>query len=306
MSDMFNSVNQRSQLAGQNRMELLTFRLMNKQKYGINVFKVREVLQCPKLTVLPKLHRAVKGIASIRGKTISIIDLSLAIGGEPINDAQNRFVVITEFNRSMQGFLVGSVDRIVNMRWDVILPPPPGMGDVTYLTAVTQIDNELVELLDVEKILDEISVPQDDASGTYKDISALFAGNNARQVLVVDDSSIARNQIKKVLESMGFHVILACNGKEGLAALHAMASNENGLAELALVVSDIEMPEIDGYTLTAEIKKTPEFKDVKVLLHSSLSGNFNMALAERVGADAFIPKFNSQELSSAVVDLMKK
>ncbi|MGL5250565.1 MAG: chemotaxis protein, partial [Enterovibrio sp.] len=231
MSDMFNSVNQRSQLAGQNRMELLTFRLMNKQKYGINVFKVREVLQCPKLTVLPKLHRVVKGVASIRGKTISIIDLSLAIGGEPINDAQNRFVVITEFNRSMQGFLVGSVDRIVNMRWDVILPPPPGMGDVTYLTAVTQIDNELVELLDVEKILDEISVPQDGASGTYKDISALFAGNNARQVLVVDDSSIARNQIKKVLESMGFHVILACNGKEGLAALHAIASNENGLAE---------------------------------------------------------------------------
>lgn len=279
---------------------------MNKQKYGINVFKVREVLPCPKLTVLPKLHRVVKGVASIRGKTISIIDLSLAIGGEPINDAQNRFVVITEFNRSTQGFLVGSVDRIINMRWDVILPPPPGMGNLTYLTAVTQIDNELVELLDVEKILDEISVAQDDASGTYKDISALLVGNNARQVLVVDDSSIARHQIKKVLESMGFYVILASNGKEGLTALHAMASNENGLAELTLVVSDIEMPEIDGYTFTAEIKKTPEFKDVKVLLHSSLSGNFNMALAERVGADAFIPKFNPQELSLAVVDLMKK
>ncbi|MGL5290973.1 MAG: chemotaxis protein, partial [Vibrionaceae bacterium] len=206
MSDMFNSVNQRSQLAGQNRMELLTFQLMNKQKYGINVFKVREVLQCPKLTVLPKLHRFVKGVASIRGRTISVIDLSLAIGGAPINDPQNRFVVITEFNRSMQGFLVGSVDRIVNLRWDVILPPPSGTGNSTYLTAVTQIDNELVELLDVEKILDEISALEEDISEAYKETSKVLVANDAKNVLVVDDSSIARSQIKKVLEAMGFDV----------------------------------------------------------------------------------------------------
>ncbi|MGL5290503.1 MAG: response regulator, partial [Vibrionaceae bacterium] len=146
----------------------------------------------------------------------------------------------------------------------------------------------------------------EDISEAYKETSKVLVANDAKNVLVVDDSSIARSQIKKVLEAMGFDVILACNGQEGLDALHAIASKENGLAQLALVVSDIEMPVVDGYTLTAEIKKAAQFNSVKVLLHSSLSGNFNTALAERVGADAFIPKFNSNELSSAVINLIKK
>lgn len=153
MTGILDSVNQRTQLVGQNRLELLTFRLMGRQRYGINVFKVKEVLQCPKLTSMPNLHPLVKGIAHIRGHTVSVIDLSLAIGGRPTTDIDKCFVVIAEFNRTIQAFLVSSVERIINMHWEAILPPPDGAGKAHYLTAVTNIDNELVEILDVEKIL---------------------------------------------------------------------------------------------------------------------------------------------------------
>lgn len=143
---------------GQNRLELLLFRLPGtNQRYGINVFKVREVLQCPHLTSMPRLHRFVSGVAHIRGQTISVIDLARAIGGHGTTDAASGFIIIAEYNRSVQGFLVGGVERIVNLDWSKVLPPPQGMGKVNYLTAVTEVDGELVEILDVEKILDEIS-----------------------------------------------------------------------------------------------------------------------------------------------------
>ena len=157
MTGILDTVNQRTQLVGQNRLELLTFRLMGRQRYGINVFKVKEVLQCPKLTAMPNLHPMVIGVAYIRGQTISVIDLSRAIGGRPTTEPEKCFVVISEFNRTVQGFLVSSVERIINMHWESILPPPEGAGKGNYLTAVTNIDNELVEIIDVEKILAEIA-----------------------------------------------------------------------------------------------------------------------------------------------------
>ena len=96
------------------------------RSFGINVFKVREVLQCPKLSIVPQSHPVVRGIANIRGQTISIMDLSLAIGGRAIEDIENAFVIISEYNRTVQGFLVREVDRIVNLNWKDILPPPSG------------------------------------------------------------------------------------------------------------------------------------------------------------------------------------
>ncbi|MCP4323034.1 MAG: purine-binding chemotaxis protein CheW, partial [Alteromonadales bacterium] len=154
MAGVLDSVNQRTQLVGQNRLELLLFKLGGVQRYGINVFKVKEVLQCPPLTALPKLHHAIRGIAHIRGQTISVIDMNLATGGREIDNIEERFIIITEYNRSIQGFLVGSVERIININWENILPPPNGVGRYNYLTAVTDIDGSLVEILDVEKILD--------------------------------------------------------------------------------------------------------------------------------------------------------
>ncbi|MEH6532380.1 MAG: chemotaxis protein CheV [Photobacterium frigidiphilum] len=299
MTGILDSVNQRTQLVGQNRLELLTFRLNRRQRYGINVFKVKEVLQCPKLTTMPNLHPLVKGIAHIRGQTISVIDMSLATGGRPIEDLDNCFVIISEFNRSIQGFLVSSVERIINMNWESILPPPQAAGRSNYLTAVTEIDGELVEILDVEKILDEISPVNTDITGSVLEELIDSLPEN-RRVLVADDSSVARKQVQRAIEAIGCECILVKDGKEAINKLKEMAKEGSIYDQLALVISDIEMPEMDGYTLTAEIRNNPNLKDLHVILHTSLSGVFNQAMVERVGANAFIPKFNPDELGTAV------
>ncbi|MEZ8143484.1 chemotaxis protein CheW [Enterovibrio norvegicus FF-33] len=307
MSGILDTVNQRTQLVGQNRLELLTFRLMRKQRYGINVFKVKEVLQCPKLTLMPNLHPLVKGVAHIRGQTLSVIDMSLATGGMPIQDPENRFIIISEFNRSTQAFLVGSVERIVNMHWESILPPPGGTGKSNYLTAVTEIEGELVEILDVEKILNEISPVNEVISEEVLAQKPVFeeGGSAPNIVLVADDSSVARRQVKRAVETIGYEVLLAHDGRDALNKLQEMAQEGNITDKLALVISDIEMPEMDGYTLTTEIKKDASLKDLHVVLHSSLSGVFNEAMVKRVGADAFIPKFDPDELSAAVINAVK-
>ncbi|KQA25253.1 chemotaxis protein CheW [Vibrio metoecus] len=303
MTGILDSVNQRTQLVGQNRLELLTFRLNGRQRYGINVFKVKEVLQCPKLTAMPNLHRLVKGVAHIRGQTVSVIDLSLAIGGRPTVDVDKSFVVIAEFNRTIQAFLVSSVERIINMRWEAILPPPDGSGKANYLTAVTNIDNELVEIIDVEKILAEIA-PVNEAM--TKDIGQEIAQVEqekeiVRRILIADDSSVARKQVQRAIESIGFEVISTKDGKDAYEKLLEMSREGPILNQISLVISDIEMPEMDGYTLTAEIRRSNELERYFMLfLHSSLSGVFNQAMVERVGANAFIAKFNPDELGNAV------
>jgi two-component system, chemotaxis family, chemotaxis protein CheV len=304
MTGILDSVNQRTQLVGQNRLELLTFRLNGRQRYGINVFKVKEVLQCPKLTAMPNLHRLVKGVAHIRGQTVSVIDLSLAIGGRPTTDIAKSFVVIAEFNRSIQAFLVSSVERIINMHWEAILPPPDGAGRGNYLTAVTNIDNELVEILDVEKILAEIAPVNETMDSSIGDgiaeAEATREKTFVRRILIADDSAVARKQVERAIISIGFEVISVRDGKEAYDKLVELASQGNIFDHISLVISDIEMPEMDGYTLTAEIRRNPDLKDLYVILHSSLSGVFNQAMVERVGANSFIAKFNPDELGNAV------
>ncbi|MGP8306531.1 chemotaxis protein CheV [Vibrio sp. YIC-376] len=302
MTGILDSVNQRTQLVGQNRLELLTFRLMGRQRYGINVFKVREVLQCPRLTVIPNLHRLVKGVAHIRGHNVSVIDLSLAIGGRPTTDIDKCFVVIAEFNRTIQAFLVSSVERIINMHWEAILPPPEGAGKAHYLTAVTNIDNELVEILDVEKVLAEIA-PVDETmdAAIGKEIAQAEQEKSiVRRILIVDDSTVARKQLERAIRSIGFEVVSAKDGKEAYKTLLEMTRGGDIYEQISLVISDIEMPEMDGYTLTAEIRRNADLKDLYVILHSSLSGVFNQAMVDRVGANTFIAKFNPDELGNAV------
>lgn len=302
MTGILDSVNQRTQLVGQNRLELLTFRLNGRQRYGINVFKVKEVLQCPKLTSMPNLHRLVKGVAHIRGQTVSVIDMSLAVGGRPTTDVDKSFVVITEFNRTIQAFLVSSVERIINMRWEAILPLPNGTGKSNYLTAVTNIDNELVEIIDVEKILAEITPVNEDMDSSIGEQIAQVEQEKefVRRILIADDSSVARKQVQRAIESLGFEVISTQDGKVAYDKLVEMLNDGPISNQISLVISDIEMPEMDGYTLTAEIRRHNELKDLYVILHSSLSGVFNQAMVERVGANAFIAKFNPDELGNAV------
>lgn len=310
MTGILDSVNQRTQLVGQNRLELLTFRLMGRQRYGINVFKVKEVLQCPKLTSMPNLNPLVKGVAHIRGQTISVIDLSLAIGGRPTTDIDKCFVVISEFNRTIQGFLVSSVERIINMHWESILPPPDGAGRANYLTAVTNIDNELVEILDVEKILMEISPAEEKMDAAIAEEIAQAEQKAEKQIvrriLIADDSTVARKQVQRAVESIGFEAIAVKDGKEAYNKLVEMASEGSIYEQISLVISDIEMPEMDGYTLTAEVRRHPDLKDLHIILHTSLSGVFNQAMVERVGANEFIAKFNPDELGAAVKSAVTK
>ena len=302
MASILDSVNQLTQLVGQNRLELLLFRLNGRQRFGINVFKVREVLQCPNLTIMPKLHPYVRGVAHIRGHTISVIDLSMATGGKPIADLSKCFIIIAEYNRSVQGFLVGNVERIVNMNWESILPPPKGAGRFNYMTAVTEVDGELVEILDVEKILEEISPANVDVSTEVAENSKKL--ENSRPVLVADDSSVARKQVERALHAIGVNCLLAKDGKDALNMLLDMAKQGPIEEQIALVISDIEMPEMDGYTLTAEIRNQPALKGLHVILHTSLSGVFNQAMVQKVGANNFIAKFHPDELAKAVQDAM--
>ena len=300
MSGILDSVNQRTQLVGQNRLELLLFRLNGRQRFGINVFKVREVLQCPPLTAMPKLNPLVRGVAHIRGQTISVIDLSMATRGRKIEDLSNAFIVIAEYNRSVQGFLVGAVERIINTNWVAIMPPPQGTGRASYLTAVTEVENELIEILDVEKILNEISPLNAEVSSEVAE-GLTTEGQENKIIFIADDSAVARNQVKKALTSLGLEIELAKNGLEALNRLKEIAEEYGDVTNrVGVLVSDIEMPEMDGYTLTAEIKNTPELQKLHVVLHTSLSGVFNQAMVQKVGADDFIAKFHPDELATAV------
>ena len=306
MSGILDSVNQRTQLVGQNRLELLLFRLNGRQRFGINVFKVREVLQCPPLTSMPKLNTLVRGVAHIRGQTISVIDLSMATGGRRIEDLSNAFIVIAEYNRSVQGFLVGAVERIINTNWDAIMPPPQGTGRASYLTAVTEVENELIEIHDVEKILNEISPLNADVSADVAE-GLTTEGKEDKIIFIADDSAVARNQVKKALTTLGLEIELAKNGLEALNRLKEIAEEYGDVTNrVGVLVSDIEMPEMDGYTLTAEIKNTPQLQKLHVVLHTSLSGVFNQAMVQKVGADDFIAKFHPDELATAVQKWLMK
>lgn len=306
MASVLDSVNQRTQLVGQNRLELLLFSLGGRQLYGINVFKVKEVLQCPHLNEIPKRKPVVRGVAHIRGGTIPIMDMRQAMGASRLENIENCFVIITEYNRSTQGFLVSSVERIVNMNWGSIHPPPKGSGKESYLTAVTEVDGRLVEIIDVEKILAEVSPLSEEVSDeVIKGVSKAEAVN--KHVLIVDDSAIARKQIQKVIESMGVRTTVMKNGKEALDHLLAMVEEgKDPYKELLLVISDIEMPEMDGYTFTAEIRANPKLNDMHIILHTSLSGIFNEAMVKKVGADDFLAKFHPDELAKRVSDRILK
>ncbi|MFW5426326.1 MAG: chemotaxis protein CheV [Methylophagaceae bacterium] len=307
MASMLDGVDQRTQLVGQNRLELLLFRLSGRQCYGINVFKVREAIPCPPLTKIPHSHPVVRGTAHLRGKAISIFDLSMGVGGRPVEDLSKCFVIITEYNRSIQGFLVNSIDRIINTSWADILPPPSASGHNHYMTAITKIDDELIEIIDVEKVMDEVIGKNKNVSS---DLVENFISQNAESrphILVADDSSVARNQIKRTMEQIGIDTTIVRDGKEALDQLKAWADDGIDVkTHISMMISDIEMPEMDGYTLTTEVRKDPRLQSIKILLHSSMSGEFNKNMVEKIGADKFIPKFSPDDLASTVQELVEE
>jgi len=303
MAGTLDGINQRAMLAGKNRLELLLFHLQGRQMYGINVFKVKEVVQCPPLTRTPGSHPVIRGIASLRGNNIPVMDLSHAIGGPKMGDPKDYFIIVTEYNRRMLAFLVGSVERIVNTHWEDILPPPRGVERCSYMTAVTDIEGELVEIIDVEKVLSEVLGMDEEIT---RPIEATGADLEKHKILVVDDSMVARHQIKRVLDEIGIESILAKDGSEALKLLQEWSREGTVSDWLAMVISDIEMPKMDGYSLVTAIREDRRLTDLYVLLHSSLSGVFNESMVKKVGANHFLAKFVPDELADRVTERLKQ
>lgn len=302
MAGVLDSVNQRTQLVGKNRLELLLFRLNGDQLYGINVFKVKEVLQCPPLTQMPQSKSVVKGVAHVRGGTIPILDLSLAIGQPALTDIGNKLTIITEYNMRNQGFMVRGVERIININWEEVQPPPKGSGHEHFLTAVTRHEQQLVEIIDVERILADVSPMKEEVSEGIITEAATSAAVS-KQVLIVDDSKIARKQMTKTLEQVGLTVVALNDGREALDHLLALvAEGVNPVERYPIVISDIEMPEMDGYTLTTHIRSHDKLKGLYILLHTSLSGVFNKNMVQKVGANEFLAKFQPDMLAQLVIE----
>jgi two-component system chemotaxis response regulator CheV len=298
---MLKNVDSRTNLVGQNRLELLMFQLNGRQKFAINVFKVQEVLTLPSLTLMPQRNASVIGVVYLRGRSLPVIDLSLAIGMRPIKYNDDSTIIVTEYNSTVQAFLVGAVDRIVNLNWEQIQPPPTGAGRHHYLTALTQIEENIIEIIDVEKVLSEIAPLSVDLPEhiLQDEVIAKAAG---KEVLMVDDSQTAHSQAHAIFTKLGLTVHQAMDGVEGLEALLKMAEDtDNPVTErLLLVVTDAEMPRMDGYRLTTEIRNNPKLKDLFVVLHTSLSGAFNEAMVEKVGCDRFLSKFKPEELANLI------
>lgn len=303
MAGILDGVDQRTKLAGHNRFELLLFKLLGTQRYGINVFKVQEVIQCPPLTQIPSSHSVICGVAHLRGKTIPVLDLSMAIGMPALERGAESYVIVTEYNRTIQGFLVRAVDRIINIGWDQVNGPPSGSGKNSYLTAVTEVENELIEVIDVEKVMKEVIGGQESAAEEMIDNKVLGEGDH---VLIVDDSSVARNQVKRVCTQVGIDCTALKDGKEAWEHLSKMVDEGKRIGDYyAMIISDVEMPRMDGYTLATKIKSHPEMKDVYLILHTSLSGVFNTSMVEKVGANKFLAKFEPDILVATIQEQLK-
>ncbi|WP_194436223.1 chemotaxis protein CheV [Vibrio fluminensis] len=310
MTGVLNTVDQRTKLVGENRLELLLFSLNSRQLFAINVFKVREVIKVPPLTKLPGAHYNITGVASLRGVSVPIIDLRAAIGFPPSRlENQEENLIITEYNRTVQGFLVGQVRNIVNTTWSDIQPPPKTAGRSNYLTAISRIkdgeDEQIIEIIDVEKVLAEII--DYDVSISEGILDEQLAGEMiGRNVLIVDDSSTARAQVKGTLSQLGLNIIECCDGLQALRLLQSWSDEGKNVAEeLLLMITDAEMPEMDGYKLTHEVRLDPRMKDLHVVLNTSLSGSFNDAMVKKVGCDRFISKFQPDLLVQVTQDRLK-
>lgn len=308
MNGILASVDQRTQLVGENRLELLLFKLGTRHAFAINVFKVKEVITMPALNQMPGSHTHLKGVMNYRGAVIPVIDLRAAITMAHSEDYHPGNVIITEYNRSVQGFLIGQILSIVNTSWSDIQPPPTAVGKNNYLTAITQIEiqgkPELVEIIDVEKVLAEIVIYDTNISEKLL-VDELMPNLKGRSVLVVDDSATARWQIRQTLVQLGIIVIEEKNGKAALNLLKSWADADEVVTDKILMMfTDAEMPEMDGYRLTAEVRQDARMKDLFIALNTSLSGSFNQAMVDKVGCNRFISKFQPDLLVEVVLQRM--
>lgn len=300
---MLDHVDARSSLAGSNKMEILLFNLGSEEKFGINVFKVKEVCQAGKITRTPNMPSGVEGIVSLRGHVMPVLNLAKFMGMHPIEMYQT--MMVSEFNNHILGFLVQGVDRIIRVDWDKVRATEGMLSDKgALITAITELDDgSLISILDVEQILanafGEAIVGNVEKVDSTRDLCIFFA----------DDSMVARRKIAEVLDKMGVKHIQANNGSEAWERLKAMADSAQSAGvnlhdQIQVILTDAEMPEMDGYVLTQHIKSDNRFDSIPVVMHSSLSSDANRSMGRRVGVDHYVSKFDSIVLSSTLRPLL--
>src|SRR3990167_5646338 len=279
-------------------LSLLLFRLHSGRLLGINLLKVQEIIPCPALTKLPNRHPHVRGGATLRGASLIVVDLARAIGERGETDSRDGCLIVTELSRSRQGLQVQSVERIVQCSTSDVRPPPAGTGARAFITGVTQIDGAIVQILDIEKVLHEITptLPEEvDEQLLTEAERKLLRG---RRVLVVDDSHVALQQTLATLRKLD----LDCQAvRSAASALDVLLTQHQAGLPIEVLVSDIEMPEMDGYSLVREIRQRSDIGQTYVLLHTSLDSTMNTEKARSVGANDVLTKFSTVDLSKALL-----
>ncbi len=301
--DLLDRVDDRTKLAGSNKMEILLFSLGGSEKFGINVFKVKEVCEVEKITRTPNMPNGVDGIVSLRGHVMPVLNLASFMGIH--QEEKYQTMMVAEYSSHVLGFLVQGVDRIIRVDWDKVRATEGMLSDKgSLITAITEMpDGTLVSILDVEQILanafGEAIVGNVEPVESGHDLCIFFA----------DDSMVARKKIAEVLDKMGVKYIQAINGREAWDRLQAIADSTkiDGTDlhdQIQVILTDAEMPEMDGYVLTKHIKSDNRFDGIPVVMHSSLSSEANRAAGQRVGVDYYVAKFDSAALSSALRPLL--
>lgn len=300
---LMDQIDARTNLAGTNKMEILLFNLGSNEKFGINVFKVKEVCQIGKITRTPNMPGGVDGIVSLRGHVMPVLNLANFMGMNP--EVKHETMLVAEFNRHILGFLVEDVDRIIRVDWDKVHPTEGMLSDKgALITAITELeDGTLVSILDVEQILADAF--GEAVVGNVERIES----EHELCVFYADDSLVARRKIAEVLEKMGVKHVQANNGREAWDRLKSMADAAQSAGinlhdQIQVILTDAEMPEMDGYVLTQHIKGDQRFDNIPVVMHSSLSSDANRAMGKRVGVDYYVPKFDSIVLSSTLRPLL--
>lgn len=317
MKSVQQEVDERTNLTSSNKFELLLFRLGGDDKggqselYGINVFKIREIVAMPPITSVAGSGPHMMGVVNLRGAIIPVIDLCGVVGCTP--QTGRNIILVTEFARTTQAFAVESVEEIVMLDWTQVLSAEKTTGG-GMVTSIARVDGNventrLAQVLDVEQILRQITPP------SKPDIDETAIGPKVKLppgaiILAADDSGTARLLIEGGLNAMGTPYFMAKTGKEAwekLQSIAATAKNEGKAVKdkVALVLTDLEMPEMDGFTLTRKIKQDPAFAGIPVVIHSSLSGSTNEDHVKSVGADAYVAKFDAEELAETIRKALK-
>ncbi|MBR0564573.1 chemotaxis protein CheV [Azoarcus sp. L1K30] len=304
---LLDSIDGRTMLAGSNRMEILLFSLGTSETFGINVFKVREVSTTPFITKAPNMPRGVEGLISLRGNVIPVLSLSHVLGLSQSGDPLGGSMMVTEYSKRTLGFLVNEVDRIIRVEWDKVRTPDNvSSHSHSFITAITELpDGKLVSILDVETILANTF-----GEAVVGNIAPLHGGSSIN-VFFVDDSAVARRKIAEVLDRLGVGHKHAQNGLEAWTRLQGMATHAQQMGrhvsdEIDLIMVDAEMPEMDGYVLTRNIKSDSRFDGIPVVMHSSLSSDANRAMGKRVGVDSYVAKFDADVLAETLRPLLQR